>query len=92
MIEGSSSKEELTSLGRRATRAYVVLAGSADGIALNVEDNGVGFDADAAPEQIRCSLANMRVRAALVGATVLVESMPGNGTSVVVRYPQKKVP
>jgi signal transduction histidine kinase len=68
------------------------LAASADRIALIVEDDGIGFDADAAPEQIRFSLASMRERAALAGATLLVESMPDNGTSVVVRYPLKKVP
>jgi signal transduction histidine kinase len=76
----------------RARRADVVLAASADRIALIVEDDGIGFDADAAPEQIRFSLASMRERAALAGATLLVESMPDNGTSVVVRYPLKKVP
>ena len=31
--------------------------------------------------------ASMRERAALAGATLIVESMPGNGTSVLVRYP-----
>ena len=75
-----------------ATRADVVLAASAGSIALIVEDDGVGFDAHAAPEQIHFSLAVMRERAALVGATLIVESMPDNGTSVLVRYPQEKLP
>jgi signal transduction histidine kinase len=75
-----------------ATRADVVLAASAGSIALIVEDDGVGFDAGAAPEPIRFSLASMRERAALAGATLIVESMPGNGTSVLVRCPREKLP
>jgi two-component system sensor histidine kinase UhpB len=75
-----------------ATRADIVLAASAGRIALIVEDDGIGFDADAVPEQIRFSLASMRERAALVGATVIVESEPHNGTSVLVRYPREKLP
>ena len=75
-----------------ATRADVVLAASAGSIALIVEDDGVGFDTDAVPEQIRFSLAAMRERAALAGATLIVESMPDNGTSVLVRYPLRRLP
>jgi signal transduction histidine kinase len=75
-----------------ATRADVVLAATAGSTALIVEDDGVGFDAHGAPEQIRVSLVGMRERAALVGATLIVESMPDNGTSVLVRYPQEKLP
>jgi two-component system, NarL family, sensor histidine kinase UhpB len=75
-----------------ATRVDVVLATSAGSMALIVEDDGLGFDADAAPEQIRCSLASMRERAALAGATLIVESMPDSGTSVLVRYSQEKLP
>jgi two-component system sensor histidine kinase UhpB len=76
----------------RATRADVVLAASAGSIALIVEDDGVGFDTRAVPEQIHFSLVAMRERAALAGATLIVESMPDNGTSVLVRYAQEKLP
>jgi signal transduction histidine kinase len=75
-----------------ATRADVVLADSAGSISLIVEDDGVGFDAHAAPEQMRFGLVFMRERAALAGATLIVESMPDNGTSVLVRYTQEKLP
>jgi two-component system, NarL family, sensor histidine kinase UhpB len=75
-----------------ATRAEVVLAANEGSIALIVEDNGVGFNVDAAPEQIRFSLAIMRERAALAGATLVVESMPDNGTSVLVRYRLETLP
>ena len=73
-----------------ATRVDVVLATSAGQIALIVEDDGVGFDAHAAPGQIRDGLSSMRERAALAGATLVVESMTGKGTSVLVRYSQEK--
>ncbi len=43
-------------------------------------------DAHAVPEEIRFSLVAMRERAALAGATLIVESMPDNGTSILVRY------
>jgi signal transduction histidine kinase len=73
-----------------ATRADVVLSAGEARTALIVEDDGVGFDVHAVPEQIRFRLASMRERAALAGATVIVESMPGNGTSVLVRYPREE--
>jgi nitrate/nitrite-specific signal transduction histidine kinase len=66
------------------------LAAGAGSIALIVEDDGVGFDAHAAPEQIRFSLVSMRERAAVAGATLIVESIPNHGTSVLVRYSQEK--
>jgi signal transduction histidine kinase len=75
-----------------ARRAEVVLAANAGSIALIVEDDGVGFDVHAAPDHIRVSLAVMRERAALVGATLIVESMPDKGTSVLVRCHQEKLP
>jgi two-component system sensor histidine kinase UhpB len=75
-----------------ATRADVVLAASAGSIALIIEDDGVGFDAQAVPEPIHFSLTSMRERAAMVGATLIVESAPDDGTSVLVRYPTEKLP
>jgi signal transduction histidine kinase len=75
-----------------ATRVDVVLTASAGSIALIVEDDGPGFDVRAVPEQMRFSLVAMRERAALAGATLIVESTPDNGTSLVVRYIPDKLP
>jgi signal transduction histidine kinase len=75
-----------------ATRADVVLVASADSMVLIVEDDGVGFQAQAVPEEIGFSLAIMRERAALAGARLVVESMPDSGTSVLVRYRQENLP
>ncbi len=56
-----------------------------------VEDNGLGFDAEAvlaAPiKERRLGLLGMRERVALVGGTLDFESAPGVGTSVFVRIP-----
>jgi signal transduction histidine kinase len=55
-----------------------------------VEDDGVGFDAEAAltsPQLGRLGLLGMRERVALVGGTLDVESTPGSGTTVFARVP-----
>ena len=51
-----------------------------------IEDDGVGFDADAVPKG-RLGLVGMRERVALVGGELEVESEPGAGTTVYVRIP-----
>ncbi|HVK05170.1 MAG TPA: PAS domain S-box protein [Armatimonadaceae bacterium] len=61
-------------------------------IVATVEDDGPGFDAEAAlrlsPENQRLGLFGMRERAALVGGTLGIESTPGGGgTTVFLRIP-----
>jgi signal transduction histidine kinase len=51
-----------------------------------VEDDGVGFDPEAA-SQGRLGLVGMRERAGLVGGELDIESKPGWGTTVLVRIP-----
>jgi signal transduction histidine kinase len=70
-----------------ATRTEVVLAASTGHVALIVEDNGVGFDVDANIGSASAGLAGMHALAALVGATLIVESVPEKGTTVLLRYP-----
>jgi signal transduction histidine kinase len=55
-----------------------------------VEDDGAGFDAEAAltgKPTGRLGLLGMRERLALVGGTLEVESTPGAGTTVFARIP-----
>ena len=53
---------------------------------LIVEDDGVGFsDGDDGKTRRGYGLVGMRERAALVGASLEVESTPGKGTTVLVR-------
>lgn len=71
-----------------APRVDVVLAVDAEQVSLVVEDNGIGFEPAAAPRANRgLGLDGMHERAALVGATLNVESSPGSGTSVFLRCP-----
>ena len=72
----------------RASQVDVVLERNSDSVSLIIEDNGVGFDpADAATAGRGLGLIGMRERAALVGADLQIESIPGRGTTVIVRAP-----
>jgi signal transduction histidine kinase len=69
-----------------ASRVNLKLEDGPDGIALEVSDDGVGFDPDASfPGHL--GLESMRERAARVGGALRVQSAPGEGTSIRVRVP-----
>ena len=83
------AQEALTNVVKHAhaSRVDVLLEGRDDAVVLVVEDNGVGFDATGEGPRGGVGLAGMCERAALLDATVHVESTPGNGTSVYLRCP-----
>jgi two-component system sensor histidine kinase NreB len=57
-------------------------------VVLLVEDDGVGFEPGRAEEEGRgIGLLGMRERAGLIGAALDIESTPGDGTTVFLRYP-----
>lgn len=69
----------------RASSIDVRLSGEVSGtLSLVVEDDGVGFDPNAAPRRSEpgLGLASMMERARLVGATLRVDSRPDHGTRV----------
>ena len=68
-----------------ATRVDVVLGASDGQVTLVIEDDGIGFDAGSTANAPGFGLIGMRERAALVGATVQIESSAGHGTSVYLR-------
>jgi two-component system, NarL family, sensor histidine kinase UhpB len=82
------AQEALTNVAKhaRAKRVDVILERHADSVRLIVEDDGVGFDAseEGAPGD-GFGLLGMQERAALVGATVEIESTAGKGTTVFLR-------
>jgi two-component system sensor histidine kinase UhpB len=82
------AQEALTNVAKhsRAGHVDVLLERQADLVLLIVEDDGVGFDAEeeGAPGD-GFGLLGMQERAALVGATVEIESTPGKGTTVFLR-------
>lgn len=59
--------------------------------ALEVQDNGTGFDTAAAsgPSTGHFGMTGMRERANRIGAKFTLESLPGNGTKVSIKVPQK---
>jgi signal transduction histidine kinase len=70
----------------RASRVDLKLECDAQGVVLEVSDNGVGFN----PEgnfSGHLGLKSMRERAARLGGTLRVESVPGEGTRVRMRGP-----
>jgi signal transduction histidine kinase len=81
-------QEALTNVHRHAdaTRVRVRLAATGEGLRLEVADNGRGFSASEA-DASRYGLRGMRERAGIIGAELLVESAPSDGTRVSVTVP-----
>jgi two-component system CheB/CheR fusion protein len=84
------AQEALNNINKyaQAARVSVVLERRGADAVLVVEDDGIGFD----PEEKMAAgtslgLVGMRERAALVGGSLEIESVPGNGTTVYARVP-----
>jgi signal transduction histidine kinase len=70
----------------RASEVMLCLAQTAEGITLEVRDNGVGFDTTAAfPGHL--GLHSMRERVASLGGSAQIESVPSQGTTVRAHLP-----
>ncbi|MGH9240009.1 MAG: CheR family methyltransferase [Vicinamibacterales bacterium] len=83
------TQEALTNVVKhaRATRVDVVLEGQRAIVTLVIEDDGIGFEPSAVDKATGIGLLGMHERAALIGATVQVESATGRGTTIYLRYP-----
>ena len=84
------AQEALNNVAKHAhaTRADILLSSRDGHVVLVIEDDGAGFDvSDDGGSGEGVGLASMHERAALVGATLQVESTPGKGTSVFLRCP-----
>jgi signal transduction histidine kinase len=57
-------------------------------IVLSLRDNGVGFDTEAPGPEGHFGMAMMRERAQVGGGRFEVESTPGEGTTITVRFPK----
>jgi PAS domain S-box-containing protein len=81
------AQEALTNVARhaQASRVDVILERQGNAVLLIVEDNGVGFDPERAAAPAGFGLLGMHERAALVGASLEIESTPGKGTTVLLR-------
>ena len=76
--------EALNNSLKHAAATQVTVRVVADGqrVALDIEDNGKGFDQKALPDRGGMALASMRERTDEVGGTLVILSEPGKGTAV----------
>jgi signal transduction histidine kinase len=83
-------QEALTNIARHAkvNEAVVRLWSDENSIGVQIEDSGVGFEADAVPEAGNTSgLRGMRERAMLLGGSFTIETQLGRGTRVTAELP-----
>ena len=84
------AQEALNNIAKHAhaSRVDVILERRDGSIILVVEDDGVGFEPpEAGVAESGLGLVSMRERAALAGATLQIETAPGQGTTIFVRKP-----
>ena len=81
------AQEALTNVAKHAQAASVeiILERRGNNVLLVIEDDGCGFEAQPEGSDRSFGLVGMRERAALVGATLEIESSPGAGTTIFVR-------
>ena len=77
-------QEALTNVVRhaRASRVDVVLTVRDDTLVVLVEDDGVGFDPYSVSAEDHLGLFGMRERTEMIGGTLVIESEPGKGTTI----------
>lgn len=83
-------QEALTNAWRHADRAgqKVFVSGHGDGIVVEVNDVGPGFDPSLSDgSEAQLGLVGMRERAESLGGQFRIESAPGQGTKVIVSLP-----
>jgi len=88
------TQEALTNIARhaRATGATVQLERKNGHLHLTIGDNGVGFDPEVLlnmPSSMALGLHGMHERAAAVRGQIKINSIPGQGTQVIINVPLK---
>ncbi len=80
------AQEALTNVAKHAhaSQVDVVLKKRNDKLILIIEDDGVGFDPEAAMKDGHLGLFGMRERAEMIDGKLIVESTPGAGTTIMV--------
>ena len=73
-----------------ASRVDVSMTWLPEELLLDIEDNGRGFDPENAPvnrDGHHMGLASMRARVEQAGGTWMIDSTPGEGTSLAISFP-----
>jgi len=74
-----------------ASRVVITVAFSADKVRITIEDNGRGFKPPDRTGELaatgKLGLIGMHERARLLGGTLLIQSEPGGGSTVIVDIP-----
>jgi signal transduction histidine kinase len=80
-------QEALTNVVRHAhaSRVDVILTMNDNKIIMMVEDNGDGFDPEKIPNTGHLGLFGIRERAEMIGGQLLIDSKPGQGTTLMVK-------
>jgi signal transduction histidine kinase len=88
------TREGLSNIARHsgATRASLGLRHADGTLRLVIEDNGRGFDVEAARSSEHHGLSNLRARAKAMGGTLVVRSEPAAGTRLEARLPTEGQP
>jgi signal transduction histidine kinase len=70
-----------------ATDMWITVSEDAESIEFELRDNGLGFDTSAPGPEGHYGMAIMRERAQVGGGNFEVTSVPGEGTTIVARFP-----
>ncbi len=76
----------------KATTQDITLSYSPDEFAMNIADNGVGFDTQKIYELKGIGFLNMLQRAKLLNGTLDIQSRPGAGCKIILRVPHADEP
>ncbi|RCR71196.1 sensor histidine kinase [Larkinella punicea] len=85
-------KEALHNIVKHARATEVAIRLEAEDphtLCLTIHDNGIGFSPDALPTGH--GLRNQHHRAAVLGGTIHIDSRPGSGTTVTLRFPVQSI-
>jgi len=86
------TQESLTNIARHANASKVDITIRQEGgnFLLKIRDNGIGFDS-AIPKGGSFGLIGIRERVYMLGGELLINSIPGSGTTIEVRVPVNRI-
>jgi len=70
-----------------ASNIWVAVEQEGDEVEMVLRDDGVGFDVEAPGPEGHYGMTMMRERATVGGGTFVIQSVPGQGTTITVRFP-----